>query len=87
MCFPSLLAYIISYLIAYVNAFLQSFYIFFVLSIWRGLLFCAKKRITAGHNHCYIIILDTWAGRTPHDRRGGALWCNSEVRIWRDPKK
>lgn len=53
----------------------------------EGASFLRKKRITAGHNHCYIIILDTWAGRTPHDRRGGALWCNSEVRIWRDPKK
>lgn len=87
MCFPSLLAYIISYSIAYVNTFLQSFYIFFCPVHLEGAPFLRQKRITAGHNHCYIIILDTWAGWTPHDRRGGALWCNSEVRIWRDPKK
>lgn len=44
MCFPSLLAYIISYLISHVNTFLQSFYIFFALSIWRGLLFFMQKK-------------------------------------------
>lgn len=43
MCFPSLLAYIISYLIAYVNTFLQSFYIFLSCPFGGGFFFAQKK--------------------------------------------